>query len=318
MDKELKKLVARLERIKRRHQWRMLWSRHVRTFGKYGRLIPSEDDDCPLIVNVVIHSFVGWAFYSITNGNLPITIAMYVAVHVLLYFVGRKLEEKNEAQLRELNVQVQAEYDSYCAKIYEAHSIVNHAYVQDGLRVTDTGMIEQKISWAGPKADIYFENNLPFRDYNALSDRKVAKNSGEIMLNKHIAYIQFNKRFVVFVDKKDERPAVIAFSPSVQLDMVKAMENDKLFQKIQLSEELLTSDLRWKLPHVDDIISIDTNVFDSEAIDKDKPLPKYFEEVPIYAEALEEKGKVALSELAQLLSALHVKAQSDSIEKNEI
>lgn len=316
MDKELKKLVAKLERSKRKYLRKLRLSRGIRKFGKYGRIIPSgEDEDSflwALVVNIVVHGIIGWILFLVTAGKLPIAFAIYTAVHVLIYFIGKKLEEKNLLQLEKIEDQVNDEYNSYCAKIYEAHSIVNHAYVQNSLRVTEKGWIEQKISWAGPKVDIYLKDNLSFRDGNALTDRELDEDSGEMLLNKHVAYIQFNKRFTVFVDKRDERAAVIAFSPSVQVDMVKALEKDTDFQKIQLTNGLFTSDLHWTLPEVADHIYIETDYI--SILDVNKKFSQYFEEVPVYADALEAKGKVVLPELAKLLSALRVESIYDTTE----
>lgn len=234
------------------------------------------------IVRFVIRIFPALAIYALIStifridGKLWIAAIVYVALYLAVLGIGNLLRNKFEDELNLLEHQSQKEldevFDELCLKNnIERGLTYDKIQFDDLITVNTLGVITMPRKKQSCEFSIYNINSLV--DSTSYYE-KLTEFPNAPTMEKHIASIEFNKKFSIILDNKNlERECIKYFTPSLQAQMIKSSILDTCCN-INFTKENVNATVEES--EIERPAKID--------LFKWKPIPSYYKDVKEYCE----------------------------------
>lgn len=297
MEKELRKELRKGEGRRIKNIWGEKTGRFFKNFGKKGALwVPKNDGELlffRFFLNLAFRGAIFYGFYALFRENWIPALIVYIIIHTGLFIGGKMLEKKCMENLAQMSVYYNEKFTTFFDEICRQHHIVGDAFMIDNIRISNN-RVDAYILPTKAEFNLYCLES--FSGDNACFDRRLNPQPDDVDLKKHIASVEFNKKFGVITKKGMEMHCVDLLRPTVQV---------ALCDKFQI-EHLAMAEIgggNFFAATKDSVKPIKT-YFD---IYGDDPLLWFFEDAEIYCEKMEKMGQKFYPEANFILTSLKLK-----------
>lgn len=296
MEKELRKELRKGEGRRIKNIMGEKTGRFFKNFGKKGALwVPKDGGDLffRFLLNLAFRGAIFYGFYALFRENWIPALIVYIILHTGLFIGGKLLEKKCMENLMEMSAYFNEKFTAYFDEACRQRNIVGDAVLIDNIRISNNRVDAYTLP---TKADFNLYCLESFDGDNACFDRRLNPQPDDVDLKKHIASVEFNKKFGVITKKGMEMHCVDLLRPTVQVAMCGKFKVEHLCM-VEIGGGNFYAATK------DSVKPVKTHI----DIYGDDALLWYFDDADIYCEKMEKMGKKYFPEANFILTNLKLK-----------
>lgn len=296
MEKELRKELRKGEgrRIRNMIGQKIGW--FIKNSGKNGALLVCTDFDgifFRFLLNLAFRGAMFYFFYALFREHWIPALLVYIIIHTGLFIGGKMLEKKCQETLSQMSVYFNEKFTNYFDEACRQRNIVGDAILMDNIRISNNRVDAYILP---TKADINLYCLESVDGDVGCFDRRLNPQPDDVDMKKHIASVEFNKKYGVFTKKGMEMHCVDLLRPTVQVAMCGKFKFEHLGM-VEIGYDHFFAATK------DSVKPIKTHI----DIYGEDSLLWYFDDADLYCENMEKMGKKFFPEANFLLTNLKLK-----------